>query len=194
MSKGKDPAFLFYSKDWIEGTAEFMPDEKGIYIDLLCYQHQHGSIPADTMRLARIVGISAEEFNRLWAAVSDKFKQEGNRLVNRRLREVMDDRAYNAHINRINGTFAGLLRMGKFTSEEYAKLKKEFNNKDFLDVSPDEISTAMSGWITDRLPERSKSIGNGNGIGNAFQDEDVIINEGENFSFQDNSNIEEMPF
>jgi len=39
---GKDPAFLFYSSDFLTGTM-FMTDEQvGKYIRLLCSQHQHG--------------------------------------------------------------------------------------------------------------------------------------------------------
>jgi uncharacterized protein YdaU (DUF1376 family) len=44
MSKKKDPAFLFYPKDWITGTAFLTKTQKGIYIDLLCLQHQKGYI------------------------------------------------------------------------------------------------------------------------------------------------------
>lgn len=40
----KDPAFLFYSSDFLTGTM-FMTDEQvGIYIRLLCAQHQHGGL------------------------------------------------------------------------------------------------------------------------------------------------------
>ena len=40
----KDPAFLLYSSDFLTGTI-FMSDEQvGIYIRLLCAQHQHGGI------------------------------------------------------------------------------------------------------------------------------------------------------
>jgi len=40
----KDPAFLFYSNDFISGT-QFLTDEQvGIYIRLLCAQHQHGRL------------------------------------------------------------------------------------------------------------------------------------------------------
>lgn len=40
----KDPAFLFYSSDFITGVA-FMSDEQvGKYIRLLCFQHLHGHL------------------------------------------------------------------------------------------------------------------------------------------------------
>lgn len=41
----KDPAFLFYSKDFRTGTIHFTDDQTGKYIRLLCDQHQIGHLP-----------------------------------------------------------------------------------------------------------------------------------------------------
>ena len=43
----KDPAFLFYSSDFLIGTAFFTNDQIGKYIKLLCYQHQLGHLSED---------------------------------------------------------------------------------------------------------------------------------------------------
>jgi hypothetical protein len=40
----KDPAFLFYSGDFKSATELMTDEEVGIYIRLICTQHQHGSI------------------------------------------------------------------------------------------------------------------------------------------------------
>jgi hypothetical protein len=40
----KDPAFLFYSADFLIGTQFMTDDQVGKYIRLLCYQHQHGKL------------------------------------------------------------------------------------------------------------------------------------------------------
>lgn len=40
----KDPAFLFYTNDFISGTQFFTDEQVGIYIRLLCAQHQHGRL------------------------------------------------------------------------------------------------------------------------------------------------------
>lgn len=40
----KDPAFLFYSSDFLTGTALMSDDQVGKYIKLLCYQHQKGHL------------------------------------------------------------------------------------------------------------------------------------------------------
>lgn len=46
----KDPAFLFYSQDFITGTLAMPFDERGKYITLLCYQHQSGRMSEETIR------------------------------------------------------------------------------------------------------------------------------------------------
>lgn len=44
----KDPAFLFYTSDFLTGTMFMTDEEVGIYTRLLCAQHQHGgAIPKD---------------------------------------------------------------------------------------------------------------------------------------------------
>lgn len=73
MITKKDPAVLFYTKDWLEGTAAMFSEEKGVYIDLLCYQHQKGFLPKNKRRLAKITGISEEKFTEIWQEISHKF-------------------------------------------------------------------------------------------------------------------------
>lgn len=45
----KDPAVLFYTSDFLTGTAFFTDAERGQYIRLLCEQHQIGHIPENHM-------------------------------------------------------------------------------------------------------------------------------------------------
>ena len=45
----KDPAFLFYSSDFLTGTALMKYDQIGKYVKLLCYQHQFGRLTKDEM-------------------------------------------------------------------------------------------------------------------------------------------------
>lgn len=40
----QDPAFLFYSSDFLTGTQFFTNEQKGKYITLLCLQHQQGHL------------------------------------------------------------------------------------------------------------------------------------------------------
>jgi len=151
---GKDPAFLFYSKDWLEGTAEMMPDEKGVYIDLMCYQHQRGGIPTDTSRLAKMIDISHDEFMRIWIIVGTKFNQVGNQLVNQRLSVAIEERAVRARINKISGTFASVLRdfKAKYDKKVITLIRSKFKASDFLEVPDmcleDDISEWCTKWLT----------------------------------------------
>ena len=40
----KDPAFLFYSNDFLTGTYTMTDEQVGKYIRLLCLQHQKGEL------------------------------------------------------------------------------------------------------------------------------------------------------
>lgn len=80
---GKDPAFLFYSQDFITGTM-FMPNEQiGIYIKLLCAQHQHGGF------------IEKDVFNDMtegFDALRKKFIETDSGFYNERLMNEMQKR------------------------------------------------------------------------------------------------------
>jgi uncharacterized protein YdaU (DUF1376 family) len=149
--KTKDPAFLLYSKDWIEGTAEYMPDEKGVYIDLLCYQHQRGDLPSDTVRLAKMVGIDHDYFLKIWAVISVHFNRTDDRLVNQKLNKIMEERADKGKLNTITGTFASLLRLGKFSAKQYKFLKKQFSPIPFISYPKEEITERLTEWLTSCL-------------------------------------------
>jgi len=161
----KDPAFLFYSKDWIEGTAEMYPVEKGIYIDLLCYQHQKGDLPNDIERLARLVRLTTDEFIPIWENIKDKFQLTDNRLVNRKLNQVMNERSEKGVRNFISGTFASLLRLNKLSKKDYDSIRSDFKIDNFIDSDRERITERLTEWFDLRL----KSIANAN--------EDVNVNK-----------------
>lgn len=99
-NKDKDPALMFYTKDWLEGTADLSADEKGVYIDLICYQHQRGFLPTDTKRLARLVRLSVEEFTKIWEILHAKFTlsdtPSGTVYVNKRVAKEIANRTLSA--------------------------------------------------------------------------------------------------
>lgn len=147
----KDPAFLFYPKDWIEGTGEMMPDEKGIYIDLLCYQHQRGSLPIDEKRLAKMVGLSLDEFLKSWDIIKGKFNRMDDRLVNQRLAQEVTERKSKSQKNRVIGIFASLLRTGNYDKKTYKYIREGFNVADYTDTDTERITKRLTEWIGERL-------------------------------------------
>jgi len=159
MAKDKDPAFLFYSKDWLEGTGEMTPEEKGVYIDLLAHQHQKGSLPPETKRLAKLVGLSESDFNRIWVDLATKFIPNGSgRLVNRKLNGVVTERADKAWRNKIIGTLASVVRYSNVPREISEKAKKTFKVDDFLGCPEQNLTERITEWYQKRL----KSIENVN--------------------------------
>ncbi len=156
----KDPAFLFYPKDWLQGTAKLMPEEKGIYIDLLAHQHQDNDLPNNTKRLSRIVGLSESEFLPIWECIKDKFVETGNnRLVNRKLTELMTERFDKGLKNKIIGTLASVFRLSTAPYDLKFQAKKTFDYSEFLEVEQPKLTETITEWFNERL----KSIGNANG-------------------------------
>ena len=109
-----------------------------------------------------MVGLSHESFLKVWSVIHVHFEQTNdrmdNRLVNQKLYQLTVRRAEKSLINTINGTFAGLLRVGNYDAKTYKHLKSEFDASRFISCNKDDLSERISEWIT----ERSKSIGNGN--------------------------------
>ena len=48
----KDPAFLFYSSDFLSGISDLTMEERGQYITLLCLQHQKGRLTKKNIGIA----------------------------------------------------------------------------------------------------------------------------------------------
>jgi hypothetical protein len=71
-------------------------DERGAYRELLDWNYQEGSIPADQAVMARFLSIPVQEFERIWKRVSVKFQPDPNepgRLTNPRAAEVLEEEA-----------------------------------------------------------------------------------------------------
>jgi hypothetical protein len=80
----KDPAFLFYSNDFLTGTYTMTDKQVGQYIRLLCLQHQTGRLTEKQM-----LSICKRKDADIWA----KFLQDENGLYyNKKLAEEMQRR------------------------------------------------------------------------------------------------------
>jgi uncharacterized protein YdaU (DUF1376 family) len=93
----KAPAFQFYPKDFLtdENVRVMSLQERGAYITLICLCWTEGSLPADTERLARLCGVPATFFRKLWPALAVCFREaESGRLVHPRLEREKDKQAH----------------------------------------------------------------------------------------------------
>lgn len=52
MSNNKDPAFLFYSSDFLVGVSDLTMEERGQYITLICIQHAKGHLSEKNIKIA----------------------------------------------------------------------------------------------------------------------------------------------
>ena len=74
----KDPAFLFYSSDFLVGTYVMTDAQVGQYVRLMCLQHQHGHLDTDT-----VMSVMGGELD---GVVMSKFKIDATgRYYNERL-------------------------------------------------------------------------------------------------------------
>lgn len=92
--KGKDPAFLMYSGDFLAGTYTMNYEQKGKYITLMCIHHQKGfltdidlqSVLADTDIVVASKFYKAEDGNwynqKMIAVIEERKEYTANRLKN----------------------------------------------------------------------------------------------------------------
>ena len=81
------PAFQFYASDFESDEAvKLMTDEEiGVYVRLLCHAWREGGVPANFDQLARLLGRTRGEFDRVWPAIRSKWTRTGGRFVNPRM-------------------------------------------------------------------------------------------------------------
>ena len=86
MARTKPPSFDFFPDDFIAGTYHLPAEAVGIYVRLLCYQWNNGSIPTDEAELARVAGVDADAMRTHMRTVMLKFiPDECGGLQNARL-------------------------------------------------------------------------------------------------------------
>lgn len=136
MSNKKDPAFLFYAKDFYEGTRTLLPEERACFIDLLIYQHQHGFIPNNIKKLTLYCsGISEDALRNV---LDEKFTLCERGYVNVKLQDVTDERKAFATRQKINGTIGNFWKiLKKETPVDYQRLRKllsKYSNEDLYKI------------------------------------------------------------
>lgn len=94
-----DPAFLFYSSDFLSGVSDLTMEERGQFITLLCLQHQKGELSEKTIRLS-VGSVSVD------VMVKFRLLSNGN-YVNDRLTEEVKKRAFYTESRRKNGQKGG---------------------------------------------------------------------------------------
>ncbi len=173
----KDPAFLFYTKDFQAGTQDFSCEEVGAYLRLLMYQHQHGFIPNDKERMMRITSIFSEQkFDLIWGRISKKFNQmvnqNSNHLYNQRMNQEMNKRVENKPKKIAAATLAGLISGNNLNKTQKNKIKKDFKIEDFIYDKNNNINdlelikSNIKEWFLEMVNQMVNNKGNANANAN----------------------------
>ena len=139
--KGKDPAFLFYSTDFYEGTRTMLPEERACFLDLMIYQHQRGYIPNDIKRV--LLYCNGIDEATLKATLEAKFKLTYKGWINERLQMVIEEREAYSEKQSINGI------VGQF----WKKAKGILSKKDF-DNLKDSLSNQSNNYIWELIKDK----------------------------------------
>jgi len=130
----KDPAVLFYTSDFLTGTTFMTNEEVGIYIRLLCFQHQHGGY------------IDKDDFNSLVNGsmrIRKKFKESEEGFYNDRLLEESAKRNKFCESRRKNA---------QSTSKAYASHMENENENENKDVKEKQLINKKFEEIWKRYP------------------------------------------
>jgi len=127
----KDPAFTFYTSDFLTGVANLTMKERGQYITLLCLQHQLGHLSMKIIKL-NIKDISQD--------VLKKFKKDDDEnYYNERLEFEINKREKYIQHQRENGKKGGRPKsQNKSESKSELKSKKKpLENENENDIDND---------------------------------------------------------
>jgi uncharacterized protein YdaU (DUF1376 family) len=123
----KDPALLFYVSDFLTGTMFMSNEQVGIYIRLLCSQHQHGGL---------IDKISFKALCNGHDLIKNKFIETDDGFFNVRLMEEMEKR----QIKSSNMSANAKIRWDKYMQLHSKSKTKAMQLKD-KDIIKDVIKT-----------------------------------------------------
>jgi uncharacterized protein YdaU (DUF1376 family) len=94
----KDPAFLFYPGDWIQGTMHLTFLEKGCYMELLMLQFNRGKFTIEQAK-----HMLQSSFEVAWPTISEKFVYQDGFYWNERLALEKEKRSKFTESRRNNG-------------------------------------------------------------------------------------------
>jgi uncharacterized protein YdaU (DUF1376 family) len=113
-------------------TADLSNEEVGAYMRLLCHQWDHGFVPEDAKKRARIVKVGARKFSTIWEEIGRFFVSHKDGFVNPRMEEERRKQAaYSAKMAEA-GAKGGL---AKAASQAKAEATDEARGDSYLSLS-----------------------------------------------------------
>lgn len=169
----KDPAFLFYSKDFYEGTRTMLPEERACYVDLLIYQHQNGPIPNNIQRMKMYC--SGIDEATLIATLKAKFIATNEGWINERLQMTINERNIYSSKQSQNGKIGQFYKKAKevLTAKNYLEIRKlyEYKTNDELLKEIEKFDLSNKASLKASLEGLLKHLA----IGNAIVIKDILL-------------------
>lgn len=146
----------WFPRDFLTSTRAMRLSERGAYCDLLFFQWEMGSLPADEEALARLLGCTPKEFTTVWKVVGKKFVQFDDSLRNVRLEEHRA-KAIDTRDKKASGAFkTNAKRYGERPAEHNGERIAERDAKRLDIVSPPSPSPSLQNSLSN--PPHSERI------------------------------------
>lgn len=177
----KDPAFLFYSNDFYEGTRTMLPEERACYIDLLIYQHQHGIIPNDPKRLSMYCSGCNEET--IIVVLNQKFNQMVDGWLNQKLNHLVNERSNHRPKKIAAAVLAGCISGCRLDKKKKLKIKNSFKienfikNEEGLNLNDNQIKSLIKEWFNQMVNRLVNNLEDENEDENKNRDDNKIKKE-----------------
>jgi len=164
----KDPAFLFYSSDFLTGTMLLNMEQKGKYITLLCLQHNKGRLTEKDM-LSICGSYDADVFSKFT-------KDEEGYFFNERLSlEVQKRKAY-SESRRNNRIKKDVSHISKTYVPHMENENENENINEVIVEDANEKKTTRKKFVKPDENDVYNLMGELNAVGKNFMSEDKLVN------------------
>tara|TARA_R110000822_G_scaffold14427_6_gene50815 strand:+ start:11456 stop:12385 length:930 start_codon:yes stop_codon:yes gene_type:complete len=133
----KDPAFLFYYKDFDSDTADWEADTVGWYLRLLIFQAGNGYVPEELEELAQVSRVKFSEYEKFcdrWALrLAMKFETlSDGKLYNVKLSKVQAERKQGAIKKSVLAVFGNYIKQSDLTADAEKYIKSSFHRETYF--------------------------------------------------------------
>jgi hypothetical protein len=164
----KDPAFLFYSSDFLTGTMLLNMEQRGKYITLLCLQHNKGRLSEKDM--LHICGAYDSD-------VFAKFtKDEEGYFFNERLSTEVQKRKAYSESRRNNRTKKDMTNISNTYVPHMENENENINENEIIVEDANEKKVTRKKFVKPQEHEVYNLMGELNMKGNNFLTEDKLVN------------------
>jgi uncharacterized protein YdaU (DUF1376 family) len=166
---GKSPAFQFYAEAWLSdfNVRSMSPAARGVYVDLLSICWLEGGIPAGKPSgfdsVSRALGLSRDEFDRMWVEIESRFYLDGDRYQHARLDSEREKQRKFRESRQLNGSKGGRPKQldGKASTNLVVSGGKPTANLDESSLSlslslKDQDRRALTKWKVGNRPITAK--------------------------------------